>query len=303
MALMDKNVTTQSRLTPEQKSRFVRTVHGLQEQITHALETLEDDAGVPLYHGHAGRFELHPWQRGDGSIDLGGGRGALLAGRFFEKAGCHVSEVYGEFPPEFAGQIPGASEDPRFWAAGLSMIFHPVSPRVPSAHMNIRLIETTRYWFGGGSDLNPTIPALRTADHVDTLDFHAALQSALDPFGKSLYPRFKAAAETYYYLPHRGEHRGVGGTFIEGWNSGSFDRDYDMIVRGAEAFLDIYTTLARRRMPESWSPLEEEEMLLQRGRYVEFNLLYDRGTVFGLKTGGNVKTILSSMPPRVKWAG
>lgn len=301
MALTENHVTTSPRLTPDQKSRFVRTIHALQEKITASLETLEDAAGVPLYHGAAGRFEFHPWQRGDGSADLGGGRGALLSGRFIEKAGCHVSEVYGEFPAEFARQIPGADVDPRFWAAGISMIFHPVSPRVPSAHMNIRLIETTRHWFGGGGDLNPTIPAFRTEDHRDTQDFHTALREALDPFGGDLYPRFKAAADTYYYLPHRGEHRGVGGTFIEGWNSGDFDRDYDMIIKSAEAFLAIYMTLARRRMPESWTPQEEEDMLRQRGRYVEFNLLYDRGTVFGLKTGGNVKTILSSMPPRVKW--
>ena len=305
MTSMDRLSVTEhspAPLTQEQKTRFVQYIHALQEKITASLEALEDEAGVPLYRGEAGRFEFMPWQRGDGVEDLGGGRGALLRGRFIEKAGCHVSEVYGAFPDEFAHQIPGAAEDPSFWAAGLSMIFHPVSPRVPAAHMNIRLIETTRRWFGGGGDLNPMIPAMRGRDHEDAVAFHAALKAAMDPHGEGLYEKYAAAAEEYYYLPHRDEHRGVGGTFIEGLNSGDFEADFALIRDGAEAFARIYPEIARRRMRESWTAEEMEQLHHQRGRYVEFNLLYDRGTVFGLKTGGNVKTILSSMPPMAKWA-
>ncbi|MBO6689688.1 MAG: oxygen-dependent coproporphyrinogen oxidase [Henriciella sp.] len=285
-----------------QKQRASEWFKSLQDDIIARFEALEDEADRPLYSGEAGRFEKTEWSRGNGAEDLGGGRMAIMRGKFFEKVGVHFSEVYGEFSEAFRAQIPGADQsDGRFWACGVSLIAHLHNPRVPAVHMNIRMLVTSESWFGGGGDLTPLLDYQRRDDFPDTVDFHAAMQAACDPFDKAWYPDFKKRCDEYFYLPHREEPRGTGGIFFDRHNTGDWDRDFAFTQEVGKQFADIYPKLARRRMNEGWTDDERDEQLIRRGRYVEFNLLYDRGTTFGLKTGGNVTSILSSMPPVVKW--
>ncbi len=290
-----------ARALEERKARASSFFEAARDRLCAGLEALEDEAGPPLYEGAAGRFERLPWRRGDGSEDQGGGVGSMLRGRLFEKAGVHVSAVHGELSEEFRSRVKGASEDPRFWAAGISVIIHPRSPRVPAAHMNTRMVATTVSWFGGGSDLTPVLDYQRRDDFEDAVAFHAALRAACDRHDAGYYERYKAWCDRYFFLPHRNEPRGVGGIFFDYLDSGDWEADFAFTREQCDAFIDAYLTIARRRMREAWSDAEREEQLVRRGRYVEFNLLYDRGTTFGLKTGGNVATILSSMPPAVKW--
>lgn len=290
-------------ITEQHKQKATDWFKALRDTICLEFENIEEDLTETDFSGHeAGRFERHPWNRADyeannsGSTLKGGGEVSIMRGRVFEKVGVNISTVHGTFSEEFRSKIPGAEETGDFWAAGISLVAHMRSPLVPAVHMNTRMIVTSKSWFGGGADLTPM-----TEDPLDTKDFHAAFKACCDKHDPAYHPRFKAWCDEYFYLPHRNEPRGIGGIFYDYLEEKSWDENFAFTQDVGHTFSEIYPAIVRRHMNDDWTEEQRELQLIKRGRYVEFNLLYDRGTQFGLKTGGNTEAILMSMPPVVKW--
>ena len=274
----------------EQQTAARHWFETLRDRICAAFESIERDAGSDAV------FDYTAWDRVDPSGEPGGGgvRG-VMKGRVFEKVGVNVSTVGGTFEGEFGKTIHGADADPRFFATGISLVAHLANPHAPAVHMNCRFLRTTKQWFGGGADLNPPLPV-----EADTADFHAAMKAACDAHDPTYHPRFKAWADEYFYIPHRQVHRGVGGIFFDHLENG-FEDDFAFVRDVGEAFLAIYPAIIRRRMDDAFTDGDLAAMRAWRGRYAEFNLVYDRGTLFGLKTGGNIDAILMSLPPVATW--
>ena len=277
--------------TKNQRLETQKWFEVLRDQICSSFEKLEQNYEGPKQSMPPGKFRRKKWHREGG----GGGEMSIMEGRLFEKVGVNISTVMGELSPEFSKQVPGAENNPKFWASGISLVAHMWSPHIPAVHMNTRHIATTRSWFGGGADLTPMI--------INTEDkelFHTAFRSACNKHDDTYYARFKEWCDDYFYLKHRNEPRGVGGIFYDQL-ANNFEADFNFTKEVGSTFANIYPTIVKRHMNKTWTKKERQAQLVKRGRYVEFNLLYDRGTLFGLQTGGNVEAILMSLPPAVSW--
>jgi len=286
------NDTASQDITVKQQ-RAAKWFAALRDSICATFEAIETELAPTRQNVQdAGCFERRTWQRDGG----GGGEMSVMHGRVFEKVGVNISTVHGEFSEEFREKIPGAAGDGRFWASGISLVAHPCNPHVPAAHMNTRFIVTSQSWFGGGGDLTPIFPDVAAGE-----SFHAAMRAACDAHNPDYYPRYKKWCDDYFYLPHRQEPRGAGGIFYDNLDSGDWEADFAFTRDVGEAFHKGYAGIVRDRMQQEWSEADRHHQLVRRGRYVEFNLLYDRGTLFGLKTGGNIEAILMSLPPEVRW--
>lgn len=283
----------------DQKARATSWFKELRDIICNEFEALENELdGGPKCKMPVGQFKRQTWERvnEDGSVG-GGGEMSIMKGRVFEKVGVNISEVYGTFSQEFRKEIPGAQEgDGQFWAAGISLVAHMHSPLVPAVHMNTRMIFTTKNWFGGGADLNPMYE-----DNTDRELFHGAFKECCDKYNKDYYPKFKKWCDDYFYIKHRKESRGIGGIFYDYLDTENWEEDFNFTQDVGKTFSTIYPKIVRRHMNKPWNAEQREHQLVKRGRYAEFNLIYDRGTRFGLMTGGNTEAILMSLPPEAKW--
>ena len=275
----------------ESKSQMLSWIKNFQKRFCKSLELLERSYNST--HSIPGRFMFKNWSRGE---DVGGGTMGILKGSLFEKAGVNISSVHGEFSPEFRKEIDGAQDDPRFWACGLSIVVYPFNPYVPNIHYNARIIQTTKFWFGGGVDLTPTF-----SFEEDTKEFHSALKEPCEKYEAGSYEKFKKSCDDYFFIKHRNEPRGVGGIFFDNLNSGSFEHDMEFLSNYTEAVLYIYPQIVKRRMYTHWSAEDKYQQLLKRGKYAEFNLIYDRGVRFGLETNGNIDAIFMCLPPAAGW--
>jgi len=284
----------------DRKARAAAWFEELRDNICAAFEAIEDEYAGSLRDLPPGRFEKKKWARPAEGGDGGGGTMSLMKGRVFEKVGVNISTVYGKFSPQFAKEIPGAGEDGQYWASGISLVSHMRSPRVPAAHFNTRHIVTQKSWFGGGGDLTPTIDVQRTREHPYAVSFHESFRQACAAHGADYYERYSKWCDEYFFLPHRNEPRGIGGIFYD-YLETDWEKDFAFTQDVGRAFLSGYAAIVRKAMNEDWTAEEREEQLVRRGRYAEFNLVYDRGTKFGLATGGNIEAILMSLPPIAHW--
>ncbi len=285
----------------DKKKRATAWFEDLRDQICAEFEAIEKEYSGAMSDLSAGHFEQKNWKLpAESENDGGGGTMSLMKGRVFEKVGVNISTVYGKFSAQFAKEIPGAGEDGSYWASGISLVAHMRSPRAPAAHFNTRHIVTQKSWFGGGGDLTPTIDVQRNREHPYAMSFHESFQRACNTHGADYYERFSKWCDEYFYLPHRAEPRGVGGIFYD-YLEDDWEKDFAFTQDVGRAFLEGYSAIIRAAMNEPWTEAEREEQLVRRGRYAEFNLVYDRGTKFGLATGGNIEAILMSMPPVAHW--